>query len=169
MFLAESSKRSRQTDNSGPGLLKRKLSLTCKIELAGRRFCITRMFVAVVATLFLSLPAAAQIKLPVNPKPSIRLWCVLTGLSIAASAADIHYTLALRRTGGYETDPIMKPFFRLPAPAYTALGLSATAAMDLGCLKLKRSPHVWIRRFWWAPQVIQIWANARGAKFSATE
>ncbi|HTT18066.1 MAG TPA: hypothetical protein VMG82_03920, partial [Candidatus Sulfotelmatobacter sp.] len=111
----------------------------------------------------------AQIKLPVKPKPSIRLWCVLTAMSLAASAADIHYSIASRRTGGLETDPVVKPFESLPAPAYRALGLSAAAALDLGCLKLKRSPHVWARRLWWVPQVIQIWGNARGAKISATE
>jgi len=167
--LAQLPQRSKKTGNSEWAELQQRLPLTKKTEFAAGGSFFTRMLAVVVAALLLSLPVAAQIKLPVKPKPSIRLWCVLTAMSLAASAADIHYSIASRRTGGLETDPVVKPFESLPAPAYRALGLSAAAALDLGCLKLKRSPHVWARRLWWVPQVIQIWGNARGAKISATE
>ena len=169
MCLAQLSERRSHRDNSERAPLNRTLPVSQGMERAVRRSGTIRLLTALIATFLLSAPAVAQIKLPVKPKPSIRLWCVLTAMSLTAAAADIHYSLASRRTGGFETDPIVKPFDALPAPAYRALGLSAVAALDLGCLKLKQSPHVWVRRFWWVPEVIQIWGNSRGAKVSATE
>jgi len=96
-----------------------------------------------------------------------RVWAVLTTASLGAAAADVHCTLQILHEGGYETDPLARPFTNLPAPAYATAAMLGAAGIDWIGLRMQSSRHLWIRRLWWAPQVAQIQFNIVGAAYSA--
>jgi hypothetical protein len=114
--------------------------------------------------------------LPAFGKPPIRavrnfagrrVWAALTTASLGAAAADVYCTTQILREGGYETDPLARPFTNLPTPAYAAVSMAGAAGVDWLGLRMQRSRHLWIRRFWWAPQIAQIQFNIVGAAYSA--
>jgi hypothetical protein len=78
-----------------------------------------------------------------------------------AAILDMHQTLAVRSSPWwYETDPLAKPFVRLPAPAYYATGLALATGVNWLSWKMSRS-HRW-RKFAPIPQVLSIGGNLYG-------
>jgi hypothetical protein len=78
-----------------------------------------------------------------------------------AAILDMHQTLAVRSSHWwYETDPLAKPFVRLPASAYYATGLALTTGVNWLSWKMSRS------RPWHElapiPQVLSIIGNLYG-------
>ena len=55
----------------------------------------------------------------------------LSAATYAAAFADMHQTMHYRNDSWwYETDPLAKPFVRLPAPAYYATGLALATGVN---------------------------------------
>jgi len=72
------------------------------------------------------------------PKPgsaerfSKKQFFVLSAAVYGASFADMHQTLEERKNSWwYETDPLARPFVKLPAPAYYATGLAMATCLNL--------------------------------------
>lgn len=79
-------------------------------------------------------------------------------------------TLDLRRSHPitfYESNPLARPFVNLPTPAYVASSAALTAGVSAISWKLRGSEHPLLRRFWWAPQAVQIAINTRCAIHNA--
>ena len=78
-----------------------------------------------------------------------------------AAILDMHQTLAVRSSPWwYETDPLAKPFVRLPAPAYYATGLALATGVNWLSWKMAHSRH-W-RKLAPIPQVLSIGGNLYG-------
>jgi hypothetical protein len=78
-----------------------------------------------------------------------------------AAILDMHQTLAVRSSPWwYETDPLAKPFVRLPAPAYYATGLALATGVNWLSWKMGRSRR-W-RKLAPIPQVLSIGGNLYG-------
>lgn len=78
-----------------------------------------------------------------------------------AAILDMHQTLAVRSfPWWYETDPLAKPFVRLPAPAYYATGLVLATGVNWLSWKMSRSRR-W-RKLAPIPQVLSIGGNLYG-------
>jgi hypothetical protein len=98
-------------------------------------------------------------------RPS-RAWFALSLAGEAAALADAKTTLDLKRAHPitfYESDPLARPLVNLPPPAYVASVVGLTAGVSAISWKLRRSEHPLLRRFWWAPQAVQIALNAECA------
>jgi hypothetical protein len=120
-----------------------------------------KCFIISCCLLLVAWPASADSR--VRKSAGRRVWKVLTVASLGAAAADVHFTIQTLHDGGYETNPLARPLTNLPTPAYATLSMIGAAGVDWFGLKLQRSRHAWVRRFWWVPQVYQIQANTRGA------
>ena len=78
-----------------------------------------------------------------------------------AAILDMHQTLAVRSSPWwYETDPLAKPFVRLPAPAYYATGLVLATGVNWLSWKMAHSRR-W-RKLAPIPQVLSIGGNLYG-------
>lgn len=79
----------------------------------------------------------------------------------AASLADMHQTLKFRnKPWWYETDPLAKPFVRLPTPAYYASGLAMATGLNWLSWKMAHSRR-W-HRLAPIPQLLAISGNLYG-------
>jgi len=117
----------------------------------------------IIVFCILLFPWPASADSHVRKSAERRVWKVLTVASLGAAAADVHFTIHNLNNGGYEKDPLARPFTNLPTPAYATFSMLGAAAADWFGWKLQRSRHPWVRRFWWVPQVVQIQGNVRGA------
>jgi hypothetical protein len=78
-----------------------------------------------------------------------------------AAMLDMHQTLAVRSSPWwYETDPLAKPFVRLPAPAYYAAGLALATGVNWLSWKMSHSRR-W-HKLAPIPQVLSITGNLYG-------
>ena len=128
---------------------------------------------AVPALAHLDLAPAAPIHVTPHasaPEGAVRrpshAWLALSLAGQAAALADATTTLDLKRAHPitfYEDDPLARPFVNLPPPAYVASVVGLTAGVSAISWKLRRSEHPLLRRFWWAPQAVQIALNAECA------
>lgn len=92
------------------------------------------------------------------PKTS---FIVLSACVYGAALADMHQTLEVRKISWwYETDPLARPFARLPAPAYYATGLAMATGINWLSWKMSRSRR-W-RKLSPIPQLVTIAGNLRG-------
>jgi hypothetical protein len=88
----------------------------------------------------------------------------LAFVQTAFAASDTVTSRELRGPAFPETDPVMRRLFgRDPSAADFSLtfGAQTLGGMYLA-EKMRQSPHRWIRKIWWVPQVVTIQANARG-------
>jgi hypothetical protein len=88
---------------------------------------------------------------------------VLSVAVYGASLADMHQTLEVRKSAWwYETDPLARPFVKLPAPAYYASGLAMATGINWLSWKMghSRKWHKWAP----IPQLLAIAGNAYGFK-----
>jgi len=86
---------------------------------------------------------------------------VLSTAVYGAALADMHQTLEVRNSPWwYETDPLAKPFARLPAPAYYATGLAMATGINWLSWKMAHSRR-W-HKFAPVPQLLTITGNLYG-------
>ena len=98
-------------------------------------------------------------------KPSVRVsktkFILLSAGVYAASLADMHQTLKVRNNSWWsETDPLARPFVRLPAPAYYATGLAMSTGINWLSWKMAHSRR-W-HKLAPLPQVLAIAGNLYG-------
>jgi hypothetical protein len=99
---------------------------------------------------------------PIPPvKFSNAKFIFLSASVYAASFADMHQTMAMRHNSWwYETDPLARPFARLPAPAYYATGLAMATGVNWLSWKMSHSRR-W-HKFAPIPQLLAISGNLYG-------
>lgn len=106
---------------------------------------------------------------PIDPvtKSMVRFrrkqFVILSAAVYGASLADMHQTLEARKNSWwYDTDPLARPFVRLPAPAYYASGLAMATGINWLSWKMghSRKWHKWSA----IPQLLAIAGNAYGFK-----
>jgi len=122
-----------------------------------------------------STPAEVTPKLllpPVKPAPISRApisaahfskveFIVLSTAVYGAAFADMYQTLEVRNSPWwYETDPLAKPFARLPAPAYYVTGLAMATGINWLSWKMAHSRR-W-HRIAPIPQLLTITGNLYG-------
>ena len=88
-----------------------------------------------------------------NRRPFLMLSAGVYGLAML----DMHETVSV---GGYEHDPLTRPFVKLTAPAYYAGGIALATGVNWMAAKMERSGR-W-RRIWWLPQACSMAANLWG-------
>jgi hypothetical protein len=91
---------------------------------------------------------------------------VLSAAVYAAALADMHQTVEVRNLSWwYETDPLARPFARLPSPAYYATGLALATGLNWVSWKMGHSRHSrrW-RKLSAVPQLLAITGNTYGFK-----
>ena len=102
---------------------------------------------------------------PSKPKTSGRLfrtrYAILTAAVYGAGLGDMHQTLEVRKySGWYETDPLARPFSRLPAPAYYATGLALATGVNWLSWKMAHTRR-W-HKLSSIPQILVIGGNLYG-------
>jgi hypothetical protein len=112
---------------------------------------------------------------PVKKKAALRVpkgpWLSMSAATYAAAAFDMHATAEAEDwfkghphfyLGPTETDPLARPFVRLPRPAYYATGFALATGVNWLGYRMSHS-RKW-RKLWWLPQSISISANSWGYK-----
>lgn len=115
-----------------------------------------------------SPPLARSVeKTPIQPARIVlsqhveKKFILLSAGVYTAAILDMHQTLAVRSSPWwYETDPLAKPFVRLPAPAYYATGLALATGVNWLSWKMSRSRR-W-HKLAPIPQVLSITGNLYG-------
>lgn len=88
---------------------------------------------------------------------------VLSAVVYGAGLADMHQTLDARKNPWwYETDPVARPFAKLPAPAYYATGLAMATGLNWLSWRMGHSRR-W-RKLSPVPQLLVIGGNIYGFK-----
>jgi hypothetical protein len=133
------------------------------------------LFPILSVTVPASTPAEAASKLLLPPAGPVRIsrvrisaghfcraqFIVLSTAVYGAALADMHQTLEVRNSPWwYETDPLAKPFARLPAPAYYATGLAMATGINWLSWKMAHSRR-W-HKFAPVPQLLTITGNLYG-------
>lgn len=120
------------------------------------------------------IPAAAD--LPEKPKPAPKphftaRWFALSVAGQIAAYADVRTTLNLRNQnpGFQDSDPLARPIVNLPTPAYSAFAVALTSGISEVSRRMHKSSNTWVRRFWWAPQTVQIAINSSCAVHNSGE
>jgi hypothetical protein len=86
---------------------------------------------------------------------------VLSAAVYGAGLADMHQTLEARKNSWrHETDPLARPFARLPAPAYYATGLAMATGLNWISWRMGRSRR-W-RKLSPIPQLLATGGNTYG-------
>jgi hypothetical protein len=86
---------------------------------------------------------------------------ILSAAVYGASLADMHQTLRERKySWWYETDPLARPFVRLPTPAYYVTGLALATGLNWISWKMGHS-RKW-HRLAAIPQLLAIGGNTYG-------
>jgi hypothetical protein len=109
-------------------------------------------------------PAAAD---PFRSRPKLPMrfskarFVLLSASVYGAALADMHQTLVVRNSyWWYETDPLARPFARLPAPAYYATGLAMATGINWLSWRMAHSRH-W-HKLAPLPQLLSISGNIHG-------
>jgi hypothetical protein len=100
-----------------------------------------------------------------RPKSPVRFskarFVLLSASVYGAALADMHQTLEVRNSyWWYETDPLARPFARLPAPAYYATGLAMATGVNWLTWEMAHSRR-W-HRLSPLPQLLSITGNLYG-------
>jgi len=106
---------------------------------------------------------ASSFPLPAKPFSHVsKIRFVLLGTAVyGAALADMHQTLQERKYPWWrETDPLAKPFVRLPTPAYYATGMAMATGLNWLSWKMARSRR-W-RKLSPIPQLLTISGNLCG-------
>ena len=113
------------------------------------------------ASLVRVAPTASQRK-PFSPSRGVKARFILLSTCVyGASLADMHGTLELRHYSWWrETDPLARPFARLPTPAYYAGGLAVATGVNWLSWKMAHSRR-W-HKLAPIPQLLSISGNGYG-------
>src|SRR5271163_5095516 len=103
-------------------------------------------------------PLPREVRRAVQPALPKSYWVLTAGVYTAAG-------LDMQRSESMlpdfeERDPIVRPFLRLPAPAYYASAALFATGMNFLGLKMARSER-W-HKIWWVPQVASMAGNLAG-------
>jgi hypothetical protein len=103
-------------------------------------------------------PLPREVRRAVQPAPPKSFWVLTAGVSTAAG-------LDMQRSESMlpnfdERDPNVRPFLRLPAPAYYASAALFAAGVNFLGWKMARSER-W-HKIWWLPQVTSMAGNFAG-------
>ena len=96
---------------------------------------------------------------PVQGWQKERAHAALSTTILVTATLDTWSTQRILRRGYSESNPLARPFVKLPALHWAATYVGAVGANWLA-LRMKRS-HCW-RRIWWLPQALIISANGWG-------
>jgi hypothetical protein len=112
-------------------------------------------------------PLRMEVRLNGTGIPPVRFhkkeFLILSAAVYAASLADMHQTLQVRRySWWYEKDLLAKPMVKLPAPAYYATDLALATGLNWLSWKMGHS-RKW-RKFAVIPQLLAIGGNTYGFK-----
>ena len=117
----------------------------------------------------IELSAQTRIREHYDPKPvragrfPKKQFLFLSAAVYGASFADMHQTLKERKYDWWrESDPLAKPFVRLPAPAYYATGLALATVLNWVSWKMGHS-RKW-HKLAAIPQLLSVGGNAYGYK-----
>ena len=94
---------------------------------------------------------------PTAPGYSLGAFIALGVASHGASFFDAAVTRAEVRAGGYEENPLVRPYVRSYA-LFAVTQIGPFICDGLGWL-MTRSSHRWIRRLWWLPQTFNAVSN----------
>jgi hypothetical protein len=98
-------------------------------------------------------------------RASKKRFLLLSAAVYGAALADMHRTLEVRKNSWwYETDPLAKPFVRLPTPAYYVTGLAMATGLNWLSWKMAHSGR-W-HRLAPIPQLLSIGGNLYGFQFN---
>jgi hypothetical protein len=114
----------------------------------------------------LLVPSLRAQELPVAPVArEHKLTLVLAAVGEAAAISDIATTEHLKThlRSFWEEDPIARPFVLAPKGVGIASFVGYSAAVNVAAFRMSESHNRTIRRFSWAPQVLQASLNAAGA------
>jgi hypothetical protein len=103
-----------------------------------------------------------------------KLWIVSSLVTYTASALDMHATeevaQRVRRVHqmypgfvldySFESNPLARPFLKLPAPAYYACGAAFTTGINLLGYRMLRSKR--FHKVWWLPQTLSFAGSMHG-------
>jgi hypothetical protein len=117
----------------------------------------------------IELSAQSRIREHYDPKP-VRVehfpkkqFLILSAAVYVASLADMHQTIKERKYDWWhESDPLARPFVRLPAPAYYATGLAMATGLNWVSWKMGHS-RKW-HKLAAIPQLLSMGGNAYGYK-----
>ena len=109
--------------------------------------------------LFAVMPATAQVT---APKPwKDKAWLTLAIASQATTTWDVEQTLAKKRLGWREDNPLLRPVVNGPDWGYRTFAQAEAAGASWLGWRMKRS-RKWYRRIWWLPQGMQIGGAVTG-------
>ena len=102
-----------------------------------------------------------------------KLWIASSLAVYTAASLDMHATeevvqrgIALRKLHpgpawawltddySFESNPLARPFLKLPAPAYYACGIALATGVNWAALRMSRSKR--FRKVWWVPQALSV-------------
>ena len=103
-----------------------------------------------------------------------KLWIASSLAAYTAAALDMHATeevaQRVRRVHqmypgfvldySFESNPLARPFLKLPAPAYYACGAPFTTGLNWLGYRMARSKQ--FHKVWWLPQALSVAGNAHG-------
>ena len=109
----------------------------------------------VLILLLAAIPAEAQVVAP-KPKPwKDKAWLTLAVASQGMTTWDVEQTLAKKRAGWREDNPLIRPIVNGPDWGYRTFAQTETVGASWLGWKMKRSKR-WYRHIWWLPQGLQL-------------
>ena len=107
--------------------------------------------------MLLAKPSQSKLERPTTSARQRRIWMGLMVVEHGAAAVDAWSTRDAIRDGGRELNPLVRPFAHSPT-LYPALQVMPLG-LDYLSLRLMRSNHHLLRKFWWAPQALSAAAS----------
>ena len=107
--------------------------------------------------MLLAKPSQSKVERPTTSARQRRIWMGLMVVEHGAAAVDAWSTRDAIRDGGRELNPLVRPFAHSPT-LYPALQVMPLG-LDYLSLRLMRSNHHLLRKFWWAPQALSAAAS----------
>ena len=96
-------------------------------------------------------------------KPSKKAEIILFTADTLLAVGDVSTTIiVLKQPGGYERNPLARPFTNLPRPAYVASSLAMITSLNYISHRMHHSQNKFLRKTWWVLPVAAAIGNAYG-------